>query len=397
LKEKLPEPQEVKLSDICIMVSTCEKYKDRAKAVLETWGRGLDNLYFIVDKPMGLPNEVVTGFSTYHELSQKSAFMWDWASKQDYKWFIKIDDDSYLWTDRLVKELCKYDHRTKMALGDLTNMSECANWWDIYWISGGAGIVVSKPTLEILKGRTSVHITMEDVWLADILIDNKIPMLNVKGMCQYFDDNVNFEKLISLHELNPEDLYSLDKGEKITARYRIRTRDYLPAFFEKEGYKVGVEVGVWKGEFSETILKGFTGKLYSVDPWKENPNVGYYEMVTSDQAYLDKIYSICKDRLGKYGERSQIIRKPSVEAAKDFPDKSLDFVYIDALHYYDNVIEDIKAWLPKVRKGGMLAGHDYYEDTWGCEVRKAVDELIPEVCHTLEKVGSVSWYKINET
>jgi len=63
---------------------------------------------------------------------------------------------------------------------------------------------------------------------------------------------------------------------------------------------------------------------------------------------------------------------PSVEAAAQFNDASVDFVFIDADHSYDAVRADIRAWRPKLRAGGLLAGHDYDR----AEVRRAVaDEL----------------------
>ena len=54
------------------------------------------------------------------------------------------------------------------------------------------------------------------------------------------------------------------------------------------------------------------------------------------------------------------LRMTSVEASKTFEDKSIDFVFIDAGHTYEEVVEDIKHWLPKVKAGGFIAGHDYY-------------------------------------
>ncbi|MRS02168.1 class I SAM-dependent methyltransferase, partial [bacterium] len=62
-----------------------------------------------------------------------------------------------------------------------------------------------------------------------------------------------------------------------------------------------------------------------------------------------------------------------VEAALNYQDGSLDMVFIDAAHDYDNVRADIAAWYPKVRLGGMLAGHDYEENWPG--VIQAVNEF----------------------
>ena len=54
-----------------------------------------------------------------------------------------------------------------------------------------------------------------------------------------------------------------------------------------------------------------------------------------------------------------VIRQPSIEASKNYKDNSLDFVFIDAAHDYGNVCADINVWLPKVKRGAILAGHDY--------------------------------------
>jgi predicted O-methyltransferase YrrM len=68
------------------------------------------------------------------------------------------------------------------------------------------------------------------------------------------------------------------------------------------------------------------------------------------------------------------IRKKSVKAAKLYKKKSIDMVFIDAAHEYHDVVEDIKSWLPKVKPGGILAGHDLHYEP----VRRAVEELLEE-------------------
>lgn len=66
----------------------------------------------------------------------------------------------------------------------------------------------------------------------------------------------------------------------------------------------------------------------------------------------------------------------SVKVAEQFEGESLDFVFIDACHEYEAVKDDILVWLPKVKKNGILAGHDYYAPTPG--VIQAVDEIFGE-------------------
>lgn len=59
------------------------------------------------------------------------------------------------------------------------------------------------------------------------------------------------------------------------------------------------------------------------------------------------------------GFNVEFIRKGSLEAVKDIPNGSLDFVYIDQLHEFDPVMMDLIQWTPKVRAGGIISGHDY--------------------------------------
>jgi hypothetical protein len=71
-----------------------------------------------------------------------------------------------------------------------------------------------------------------------------------------------------------------------------------------------------------------------------------------------------------FAERVTIRRERTVEAAASVPDESLDFAFIDADHTYEGCLADINAWAPKIRRGGMLCGHDVNWPT----VRKAVLE-----------------------
>lgn len=131
------------------------------------------------------------------------------------------------------------------------------------------------------------------------------------------------------------------------------SRDDLPQFFIDMGFKVGAEIGVDRGEFSETIAKSGL-KLYSIDPWFSYED---YEH-TRGQAELDQLYEKTRRRLAPY-PNCTIVRKSSMEAAKDFADRSLDFVYIDGNHQFKYVAEDICEWSKKVKVGGVICGHDY--------------------------------------
>jgi predicted O-methyltransferase YrrM len=125
-----------------------------------------------------------------------------------------------------------------------------------------------------------------------------------------------------------------------------------------------VEVGVWDGEstvFMAEFIKasGKNIKFYTVDPFAPFKIDGVWHQANIN-VYFENIR----------GYQVETIIKSSVEAAKNFQDESLDFVFIDANHEYESIKEDIKAWLPKVKKGGILGGHDYADG-----VKKAVDEM----------------------
>ena len=132
------------------------------------------------------------------------------------------------------------------------------------------------------------------------------------------------------------------------------SRDDLPQFFVDMGFRVGAEIGVYKGEFSEKISKVGL-KLYAIDPWRiykdySNPR---------GQARLDAQYEQTKQVLAPYPDCT-IIRKTSMEAVEDFADGGLDFVYIDANHEFRYIAEDLAEWTKKVRPGGIVSGHDYF-------------------------------------
>jgi len=125
---------------------------------------------------------------------------------------------------------------------------------------------------------------------------------------------------------------------------------------------IGVEVGSFKGEFAKEILEVWDGNLYMVDVWR-GLDVEIYNDASNHSIHTDAYAEAMKNIAGKEG-RATMIRCDSAKGANLFADESLDFVYIDANHAYDFVVEDIKYWYPKVKKGGYLCGHDYIDMDW---------------------------------
>jgi len=102
----------------------------------------------------------------------------------------------------------------------------------------------------------------------------------------------------------------------------------------------------------------------------------------------------------QFHERRSIIQKDSVPAAKEFKDDLFDFGFLDACHLYETVREDLAAWYPKIKDGGIFAGHDYNskmdrKGEWG--VKKAVDEFCKLHDYSPQVIpGNVWWIKKGE-
>lgn len=132
-----------------------------------------------------------------------------------------------------------------------------------------------------------------------------------------------------------------------------RSKELLDLFRELD-FKSGAEIGVETGLYSEQICKTNPNlMLYCIDPWQAYP--GYRDHVS--QKKQDQFYLETQIRLAPY--KHKIIRNYAEEAYRDFADNSLDFVYIDGNHDFFHVTQDIHYWIPKVRPGGIVAGHDY--------------------------------------
>ena len=180
---------------------------------------------------------------------------------------------------------------------------------------------------------------------------------------------------------------------------KINHRDDFGRLFNKLGLlEKGVEIGVQEGVFSETLRSAWKGKeLYLIDRWKYSPDYKDIANVPDEKQteyYLSVIEKFSND------SSVHIIKNDSLTASEQFPDEYFDWIYIDADHSFEGSSKDLQAWYPKLKLGGILAGHDYIDGelvggSFG--VKSAVDNLVKKLNLTLfttEENTLKSWYFI---
>ena len=133
-----------------------------------------------------------------------------------------------------------------------------------------------------------------------------------------------------------------------------------------------VEVGVWKGMSAcfmavEIINSGKNIKFDCVDTWEY---VDTSKEIGEQQ--FENLFDIFYKNIEPVKNYINIVKSISWDGASNYEDNSLDFVFIDAGHDYESVKKDINSWYPKVKIGGVIAGHDYHYD---CGVYLAVNEF----------------------
>ena len=192
-------------------------------------------------------------------------------------------------------------------------------------------------------------------------LSRRIPSVEHWGTPRRFQEKVGYfnytTKANKVNEiLNPE-----NKPSPVEVKL---LRDALPGMFHSLELQKGAEIGVKLGLYSKVICENIPGvDLKCVDPYIPDPKVSWDDM--------EKRFIIAKYNLDPFDVN--IIKKTSVQAAdEDVPIGSLDFVYIDADHSFNNVMQDIILWTDRVRPFGIVSGHDYDNE----EVKTAVDAYV---------------------
>lgn len=139
---------------------------------------------------------------------------------------------------------------------------------------------------------------------------------------------------------------------------------------------IGAELGVAGGYFSDSLLmSGRFRKLFSIDAWSDH--------------HSEEEYRAVKERLGRFGPASQVLRHTFDDALGKIPDGSLDFLYVDGYAHTGMNADLIRKWTRKLAPGAVVAGHDYCAQIWPInhtEIKRALDSPSYGLIRTIEGV-----------
>lgn len=173
--------------------------------------------------------------------------------------------------------------------------------------------------------------------------------------------------------------------------YALTSREELLRIFPKGA--VGAEIGVAEGTFSAAILEAAEPRqLHLIDPWsflETGPDLlrGHGHLADIDRSGAGKFGppASVPEGDGKYAQvaarfegdpRVHIHRQYSYKAAGDFPDQFFDFVYIDGDHHYEFVLRDLQDFAARLKPGGLMFGHDFFEDAFARDEHYGVVEAV---------------------
>jgi len=163
-------------------------------------------------------------------------------------------------------------------------------------------------------------------------------------------------------------LFNVDVGIR-SQRHSVR---FAKQHFESKSI-IAVEIGTFRGENASNIFRELNvEKFYVIDPYEV-----YKDYLKSEPRLntktLSNAFKEAKKRLGKYGKKVIFIKKYSEKALDDIP--KADFIYIDGNHSYRFVKKDIEDYWPKVKSGGILAGHDITHEKFNRDIFRALKEF----------------------
>jgi len=170
-------------------------------------------------------------------------------------------------------------------------------------------------------------------------------------------------------------MYAEPLLKRKTTKNRIAPTRFSTRFLKAQDKKdlIVVELGVHRASNAHNLLHELDiKKLYLVDAYTQYKE--YLDLPNSD---MNKDFEAAEKLLEGFEDKIEWIKEFTNTAIHLIPD-DCDFIYIDANHNYEYCKEDLLNYWLKVKKGGILAGHDYEKIPKKYGVKKAVDEWIKE-------------------
>jgi predicted O-methyltransferase YrrM len=162
----------------------------------------------------------------------------------------------------------------------------------------------------------------------------------------------------------------------------------IPAIKQLQGDLVGCEIGVCHGFTTEAFAKNIPNitKLYAIDNYPTYVDWDGTRITTERQAEIKRR---CYERISKF-PCIEISYDSSDEFHSKLEDNSLDFIFVDGDHSYEAAYRDFVNYLPKVKSGGVFAGHDIYLSS----VQNAIRDALGEKAREVRTVENNAWYII---
>lgn len=199
------------------------------------------------------------------------------------------------------------------------------------------------------------------------------------------DDFHHYQEAIRWIEAHRPEYVSMFKREG--ANMAFISGIGLPALLDFKPNLIGIEIGLNRGETTKHLFDNLPNLvLHGIDPYLEYQDWDGNVLTPNERIWT---YDIFIKHVSNYRDRMIHHRMLSDDAAQHLPDDAFDFIFIDGLHTYDQVLKDCQNYYAKIKSGGLFAGHDYRVIEG---VNRAVNEFAASVGATVLETHNDVWY-----
>lgn len=367
------------------------QHGDRRDRCVDTWIPDLRKLGHDAVFLLGVPNLsrperrgdvlVLPCPDDYPSLPQRTRWFCQWAlGIEGWDYLFKCDDDTYVAAYRLAT----YDLAGRDYVG--------AEWTPgVAYGSGGAGYFLSRRAAAVVAEKLTPATGAEDALVGQVLREAGIA-LSVEPRLIPFGSSERRPKpdndIITLHGVDANvfyashcELVSAGQSPRVPLMRSGVMLDGLKLFARQlpcEGR--AVEIGSFAGESTAAFAEhGLT--VDAIDPWDESARdqllAGSRRSGERQVFSMADVEAAFDQRLSAFGGRVRKRKGYDHQFVNDYEDRSLDLVYIDAVHTREEVLDAIDRWWPKLKSGGVMAGHDFA--TYFPGVAQAVRERFGEL------------------